>query len=548
MLTVPMILHRATRYRIYPTPEQEVRLVAWQRALRSLWNVAHEQRLLGLARHRVIGVHPTASDGSGKSYSAGVDERVFVKYLAQQAELTHLRADLPWLNDVPCCACQGILRDLDKAWDRCFKGLASTPKWKSRRGPQPNLFCGAPGSFRVENNAVVFPKLGAIRAVIHRPPSGAVKTMQIVCDVDQWFAVVLCEVEIANPAPHAGPAVGIDRGVVNVLADSDGRIVQNFSRDSSGGTACGGSGTGRPSKQEERAARPALNTHAPAARPCAGEEALHLVDVDLPGLAHPCAGEEAKEALPMETRRLRLERSIARKVEVAKAEHRRPNGKNIDKARAKLAKLQRQGRRQRDHLLHAESKHYAEQYGTIVLEKLHTKSMMASAKGTVEEPGVNVAQKAGLNRGIASAGWAKFATLVTYKSAERGGRVVEVPAAYSSQTCSGCGHVASENRPTQARFECQNCGLVEHADVNAAKVILARGLAGQTVAPKAPKKTLRVLRRKPKVPATAAVPAVEACGGDPIGDPETPATGQRQERSVARRGTVCMSETSAPYS
>ena len=54
--------------------------------------------------------------------------------------------------------------------------------------------------------------------------------------------------------------------------------------------------------------------------------------------------------------------------------------------------------------------------------------------------------------------------------------MIEVPAAYSSQECSACGHVAAENRPSQASFECVACVLVEHADVNAAKVILARGL------------------------------------------------------------------------
>jgi transposase len=208
-----------------------------------------------------------------------------------------------------------------------------------------------------------------------------------------------------------------------------------------------------------------------------------------------------------------------------------------------VAKLQRTVRRQRDHLLQRESRRYATANGLIVVEKLDVKAMTASAKGTVESPGRRVRQKAGLNRSIVGAAWGKFAGLVRYKVEERGGKVIEVPAAYSSQTCHGCGFVAAENRPDQAHFECQNCGLVEHADVNAAKVILARGLAGQVATPKAPKKTLRTLRRKPKSPLPAVVPTVEACGGElPVRGPGEAGTPRREALAPAS-----MSETSGPY-
>ena len=44
--------YRAFVYRIYPTKEQEDRLLRWEGTLRFLWNLAHEQRLLGLAKPR----------------------------------------------------------------------------------------------------------------------------------------------------------------------------------------------------------------------------------------------------------------------------------------------------------------------------------------------------------------------------------------------------------------------------------------------------------------------------------------------------------------
>ena len=62
------------------------------------------------------------------------------------------------------------------------------------------------------------------------------------------------------------------------------------------------------------------------------------------------------------------------------------------------------------------------------MEKLRVRNMTASAKGTIEEPGKNVAQKSGLNRSILDQGWRMFATFLAYKEQERGGRVEFTPA------------------------------------------------------------------------------------------------------------------------
>ena len=57
-----------------------------------------------------------------------------------------------------------------------------------------------------------------------------------------------------------------------------------------------------------------------------------------------------------------------------------------------------------------------------------------------------------------------------------GGKLVIVPAAYTSQTCHECGHVAKGNRDSQAVFHCVKCGYEANADVNAAMNILGRAL------------------------------------------------------------------------
>ena len=85
--------------------------------------------------------------------------------------------------------------------------------------------------------------------------------------------------------------------------------------------------------------------------------------------------------------------------------------------------------------------------------------------------------KAGLNRSILSNNWSRLMKRLKDKMDANGGNLVIAPAAYTSQTCHQCGHVASENRDSQAVFKCVECGHKANADVNAAMNILSRALA-----------------------------------------------------------------------
>lgn len=118
-------------------------------------------------------------------------------------------------------------------------------------------------------------------------------------------------------------------------------------------------------------------------------------------------------------------------------------------------------------------------YDLIAIEDLKVKNMVRSAKGTIETPGVNVRAKAGLNRAIHAQGWSSLRTRLEQKAgaATSPVDVVVVPARNTSRQCEKCGSTAKENRESQAVFHCRACGHHAHADVNAAKNILAAGLA-----------------------------------------------------------------------
>jgi putative transposase len=113
-------------------------------------------------------------------------------------------------------------------------------------------------------------------------------------------------------------------------------------------------------------------------------------------------------------------------------------------------------------------------HGLVAIEDLNVRGMTKSAKGTVEEPGKNVAAKAGLNRRILEQGWGEQRRMLEYKAKWAGGELIAVNAAGTSRTCSVCGYEAAENRTTQSRFKCKECGHTENADENAAKNILKR--------------------------------------------------------------------------
>lgn len=150
------------------------------------------------------------------------------------------------------------------------------------------------------------------------------------------------------------------------------------------------------------------------------------------------------------------------------AARRRKGSNRWRRAMVRAAKLKARQARIRVNWQHQASRRIADNFGSVVVEKLRTKNMTRSAKGTLEAPGVNVKAKSGLNRSILNVGWHGFETKLAYKLAERGGQLVRVNPAYTSQTCSACGIVDSRGRESQASFVCPCCGFRANADLNAA--------------------------------------------------------------------------------
>ena len=138
----------------------------------------------------------------------------------------------------------------------------------------------------------------------------------------------------------------------------------------------------------------------------------------------------------------------------------------------KIAKWKRKQKNQRMNRDHQNSRALASRAETLVREDLNITRMSKSAKGTKENPGKNVRQKAGLNRVIRESSWGRFNRYCDYKFK----KVLKVDPKYTSQRCSVCGYTCKDNRKTQNTFKCMACGHADHADYNASANILASGI------------------------------------------------------------------------
>jgi putative transposase len=145
---------------------------------------------------------------------------------------------------------------------------------------------------------------------------------------------------------------------------------------------------------------------------------------------------------------------------------RRKKGSNRRKKAIKLlAKAHQKVRRQRQDFQYKAALCLVRDYDTIYHEDLQVTNMLKNHH---------------LAKSIADAGWSGFLSILAFKAACAGKRVVAVNPAYTSQTCSGCGAVVSKGLSVRWH-SCPDCGTSLHRDHNAAKNIegLGQSLRGE---------------------------------------------------------------------
>jgi putative transposase len=155
-----------------------------------------------------------------------------------------------------------------------------------------------------------------------------------------------------------------------------------------------------------------------------------------------------------EKRLARYQRQMARKAK---------GSANRDKARRKVAKQHARTADARRDFLHRTSTEIVRTYDVIVVEDLAVKNMVRNRS---------------LAKSISDSGWGEFRQFLTYKAEWYGKRVVVIDRfTPTSKVCSECGHLLAYLSLGTRHWTCPGCGTLHDRDINAAKNILAAGLA-----------------------------------------------------------------------
>ena len=155
----------------------------------------------------------------------------------------------------------------------------------------------------------------------------------------------------------------------------------------------------------------------------------------------------------------------------------RYHGRGYRKTRLRLAKFEQAQQEANMGMLHEISSRLVREHDAICIEAPDLMDMTRSASGNVGAPGEGVIRQRRFNRSVLDQTWGAFTYMLEYKAERAGVSFVRVPSPYMSQTCHRCGVADAASRRNRAHFRCAHCGLEVDAEDNAARNVLAQGVA-----------------------------------------------------------------------
>ena len=403
------------RFRAYPTPAQEKILLQWIGHQRFIYNAkVSEDRYYRAFAKKAVSLSGTPIP---------VDQE-YARFIGPETS---------WLREVPSPILRNGAVRWKQAYGRFFAGLAGRPVRKRKDGRQSVWITSELFAFRYNEKTHAselvlgtkkFP-VGVLSFTAHAPYSRPA-SIHLSVEAGKWYVSFSSDDGLPEPKEEDTVAwlrmfsdeelqsktLGFDRGVVTPVMASSGRRI-DFS-----------------SVQKIRM--------------------------------------EKKERA-----RKHWQRKLARQVK---------GSNNRTKTKQRLARTFEYAKNVRTDVIHKATHDLVSDpdRSLFVVEDLKVKNMTKKPEVKKDESGryaKNGARaKAGLNRAILSSCWGLFVLFLSYKSKRNGKLVLKISPHYSSQECARCGHIHPDNRPSQAGFVCQRCGLADNADHNASRVIARRGI------------------------------------------------------------------------
>lgn len=350
------------KYRLCLTPEQLAKIESWMGAVRLVYNLGLEIK----------------EDAFKKGIKISFNE------IGKQ--IKDIRKDYGWLSEVPYDCLYDSINKLKLSYQQFWNG-GGIPSFRSKKRGKtisfrqnkvwPQIRQHSPTEFRLQ-------KIGVIKVREDRPVEGNILCATIKKEIDNYYLHIQSEVGYKH-LPQSDNQAGVDIGISNIVATSDGDLIEN-----------------------------------------------------------PKYFQKSIKALRREQRKL---------------SRRKLGGKNFYKQCKVVATLHEKIRMQRADFLQKLSTRLIKENGLIVAESIKVDNLKSKR----------------LAKSISDIGWHTLREMLSYKAALYGRKYLEVNSLYTSQECSVCGCVTSENRKSQSQFKCTSCGHELHADHNAALNILKRG-------------------------------------------------------------------------
>ncbi|MGP3967523.1 RNA-guided endonuclease InsQ/TnpB family protein [Streptomyces sp. 6N223] len=302
---------------------------------------------------------------------------------AQCKQLAQARAEMDWIADLPSECGQRILANLDAAFLNFWNPdhPAGFPARKKRGHHMSIPFKGQRIEVRKLSRhwaEVRLPKLGWVRFRLSRALGGTIRNAVVSRDGNGWHVSFGVHTARSPDAPNGKPGCGVDFGVA---------------------------------------------------------ASAYVSTEDTPRTMPPILK-------PNERKRLKaLEQRKARQLTYAKDHAGGTYSGRLRRTIAQIARLKTRQANRRQDFTHKLTTDLAKSHGFVGIEDLRVKNMTKTAKGTREQPGRNVRQKAGLNRSILDNAPGQRRQQLAYKCRMYGSALIAVPALHTSQTCAACGEV-----------------------------------------------------------------------------------------------------------
>ena len=330
-----------------------------------------------------------------------------------------LKTQHPWLKDADKFSLTNSVYDLHKAYESFFNHNADHPNFKNKRKCKLSYSTNfTNNNIEVGKDYVKIPKVGKVKAIIHRPlPDGAkIKGLTVTENRDGTFVVsVLCQYEVEDITLTLDP-----NKVLALDYKSNGLYVDQH------GNSCNMPHFMRKSEKKLIKEQHKLS---------------HMIESHIIGYTKGSKG----------GRKPIYDKDIT-------------ECKNIQKQRLKVARIHRHIANQRKDFLQKLSTEIANQYDAVVVETLNMKAMSNKAFGN--------------GKATMDNGYGMFLKMLEYKLTERGKTLIFVDKWFpSSQLCSCCGHKHKKIKDLTIRnWTCPSCNTNHDRDINAARNIYKEGI------------------------------------------------------------------------